>query len=195
MTHDKKFKALVRARMDATGESYAQARAALEARRDELTDVDDRALPPEPDASEREELRQLAIAQLAEACREGREQRRRRLDMWPHTPTGDLDPRAAMTRLASLFPTLRDAAGVKPWDVEAFVAWTCGPAPGGGAREAARFVLQVWNFDEDWTAYAQGLGIECGSALIPFNVVRAMNRWDRDHAEAMLEWLRAPFYP
>jgi hypothetical protein len=63
-------------------------------------------------------------------------------------------------------------------NVEAFVEWTCGPAPGGGALEAARFVLQVWNSDVDWTAFARELGIECGNALVPFNVVRAMGRWD-----------------
>jgi hypothetical protein len=195
MTDDKKFKARVRARMDATGESYAQARAALEPQRLELASVDTRMLPLEPDAHELEELRQLASVQLDEARREGEEQQRRRLEMWPHTPTGDLDPRAAMTRLASLFPTLRDAAGVKPWNVEAFVTWACGPAPGGGAIEAARFVLQVWNSDVDWTEFAREVGIEGGGALTPFNVVRAMARWDRDHAEAMLAWLRAPFYP
>jgi hypothetical protein len=195
MTDDKKFKARVRARMDATGESYAQARAALEPQRPKLASVDTRMLPREPDAHELEELRQLATTQLEEGRREGVGQRRRRLEMWPHTPTGDLDPDAAMTRLASLFPSLRDAAGVKPWNVEAFVTWTCGPAPGGGAIEAARFVLQVWSSDVDWTEFAREVGIEGGSALAPFNVVRAMGRWDRDHAEAMLAWLRAPFYP
>ena len=192
MTHDKKFKARVRARMDATGETYAQARAALEAQRDEL--ADNRG-PVLPDARELEALHQLAEAQLAEAFRDAEEQQRRRRELWPHTPTGDLDPRAAMTRLASLFPTLRGAAGVKPWNVEAFVTWACGPAPGGGALEAARFVLQVWNCNEDWTAFAREIGIESGEALVPFNVVRAMARWDRDHAEAMLAWLRTPFYP
>jgi hypothetical protein len=66
------------------------------------------------DPQELEGLRQAAVAQLTEALREDEEQRRRRRALWPHTPTGDLDPRAAMTRLATLFPALRDAAGVKP---------------------------------------------------------------------------------
>lgn len=194
MTEDKKFKARVRARMDATGETYAQARAALKAQRDEVIEVWS-ASSLEPDAKEMEDLRRIAVTELAAARREGEEEQRRRREQWPHTSTGDLDATAAMTRLAKLFPTLRDAAGVKPWNVEAFVAWACGPAPGAGAIEAARFVLQVWNFNEDWQAYARELGIECGEALVPFNIVRAMARWDRSHVEAMLAWLRAPFYP
>ena len=190
MTHDKKFKAQVRARMDATGESYTAARAALEPRREELQG--DGAMPlNETD----DETRDKVLQDFAEELRAVSELKKRRSAAWPHTTTGDLDSRAAMTRLACLFPTLGDAAGVHPRNPEAFVAWTCGPAPGAGALEAARFVLQVWNWDEDWATFARENGIDGADILVPFNVVRAMARWDCAHQDAMLAWLRTPFFP
>jgi len=191
MTHDKKFKAQVRARMDATGESYTAARAALEPQGEDLQQGDEAMRLNEVD----DETRASVLEQFAEELRAANEVKKRRFAAWPHTTTGDLDARAAMTRLACSFPTLGDAAGLRPWNVEAFVDWACGPAPGAGALEAARFVLQVWNYDEDWVAFARANGIDGADVLVPFNVVRATARWDREHHEAMLAWLRAPFFP
>ncbi len=61
----------------------------------------------------------------------------KRRELW-----GDIGP-GAMTRLAKMFPTLREADGVEPWDAMRLLEWLCGPAPGTGARWAGLFVLGV----------------------------------------------------
>lgn len=48
------------------------------------------------------------------AARNAARERNRR---WPQRSDGTVDTRAAMTTLARLFPTLRDADGVDPFDV------------------------------------------------------------------------------
>jgi hypothetical protein len=114
---------------------------------------------------------------------------------WPRTSRGDIDTRAAMTQLARSFPMLRDADGIAPWDVERFVTWSCGPQATGGSLHASRFVLHVWNSEEDWSAYASSLGIEGALALVPFNLSAALSTWDEEHAEAFRAWARWPFWP
>ncbi len=101
---------------------------------------------------------------------------------WPE------DTREAMTVLCKKFPTLCDADGVEPWDVDRFIAWLNGPAPGHGAAVAGRFVLSVWNRSTDWT--------EVG--LLPpgkFDLFEALGVWDKEHKSAFLEWVIAPFWP
>lgn len=75
----------------------------------------------------------------------------RRRTLW-----GEIGP-GSMTRLARMFPTLREADGVDPWSSTRFLAWLCGPAPGSGAYWAGLFILGVWN-DLDWRE-------EAGAAL------------------------------
>lgn len=111
------------------------------------------------------------------------------------------DNRARMTRLCKSFPTLVMADGVEPWNAERFLRWvlTSG-APGSGARHAAKFVLQVWNSETDWAAWARtpvaddGLGIS-DAELAPFNVCQALGVWDADHADAFRTWCYLPFWP
>src|SRR4051794_7009953 len=55
-----------------------------------------------------------------------------------------------MTTLCDSFPTLREADGVNPWNVDRFESWLQSGAPGHGARCAGRFVLSVWNPYHDW---------------------------------------------
>ena len=50
-----------------------------------------------------------------------------------------------MALLCHSFPSLRDAYGVNPWDQHSFARWASGPAPTHGSRQAAAFVLAVWN--------------------------------------------------
>jgi hypothetical protein len=66
---------------------------------------------------------------------------------------GEIGP-GAMTRLARMFPGLRDADGVDPWDALRLLEWLCGPAPTSGSTWAALFVLGVWN-DLDWNEAAK----------------------------------------
>jgi hypothetical protein len=61
---------------------------------------------------------------------------------------GEIGPES-MTRLAKMFPSLRDADGIDPWDSLRLLEWLCGPAPTSGSSEAALFVLGVWH-DLDW---------------------------------------------
>jgi hypothetical protein len=101
---------------------------------------------------------------------------------WPH----DIDE--AMSVLGRMFPSLRGAPGVDPWDVARLVEWLNGPAPGSGARWAGRFLLGVWNADTDWTE----LDLEPPGR---FDLFRAMSAWDDAHVSAMKAWIEAPFWP
>jgi hypothetical protein len=90
--------------------------------------------------------RQLEEERLRETDR-----RIRRRELW-----GEIGP-GSMTRLARLFPALNAADGVDPWDVDRFMEWLVGPAPGSGAFWAGLFVLGVWNPTTDWSEYATTL--------------------------------------
>lgn len=71
----------------------------------------------------------------------------KRRELW-----GEIGP-GAMTRLAKLFPSLRDAPGVDPWDALKLLDWLCSGAATSGNTAAGLFVLGVWN-DSDWTEIA-----------------------------------------
>lgn len=85
-----------------------------------------------------------------------------------------------MLDLVESFPSLRGL--LQRWEAKRFEAWAAGPAPSSGAREAARFVLEVWNPGVEW---------ECGR----FDWHRALALWDEGHRAAFLAWLQDPFYP
>jgi hypothetical protein len=89
---------------------------------------------------------------------------------------------ATMEELALSFHGLRAADGVRPFDAETLDAWACGPAPGSGALNAARFVLSVWNSRAKW---------RCGR----FDVVDALSCWDAEHRAAFLAWAQEPCWP
>lgn len=55
-----------------------------------------------------------------------------------------------MSELAGLFPTLKRASGVKPWNASQFVRWAIFHGHGSGSAHAVRFLLSVWNPDSDW---------------------------------------------
>lgn len=84
-----------------------------------------------------------------------------------------------MRAIADSFPTLRGVLEV--WDPERLDRWACGPEPGSGARNAARFVLSVWD-RRDW---------ECGR----FELHRALGCWDDKHGAAFLAWVKNPWWP
>lgn len=60
------------------------------------------------------------------------------------------DRHQAMSELASLFPTLKKASGVKPWKASQFVRWAIFHGHCSGSAHAVRFLLSVWNPDSDW---------------------------------------------
>lgn len=72
-----------------------------------------------------------------------------------------------------------------------FATWA---KPGsGGQRDAALFVLSVWNQDTDWRELA-GLSRDDGPTGGRFDVHRALGNWDREHREAFIVWAREPWW-
>ena len=128
-----------------------------------------------------EAKKELAIAQAREALQR---------NVW-----GKIGPEA-VTRLCRLFPSLREAAGVDPWDSLELLKWTLAGKSHGEVL-AAKFVLSVWNNSTDWEKVARDNGlITAANEHFPrFDVFEAMGSWDREHVEAMLSWLKLPFWP
>jgi hypothetical protein len=116
---------------------------------------------------------------------------RARQTVWP------TDNRAAMTVLGRMFPSLRDAAGVDPWDVDALVGWLNTGAYSKAERCAGLFLLSVWNGD-DWCAY--GLKVRRPAykelrRIGRFDFNDAWACWDERNRAAALAWLTCPFWP
>jgi hypothetical protein len=89
---------------------------------------------------------------------------------------------AKLAELARRFPTLRDAEGLDPWDPDIFDSWAASAAPGSGALNAARFILELWNQDAEW---------KCGA----FKATKAVGIWDDAHLAAFRSWVEAPWFP
>jgi hypothetical protein len=108
----------------------------------------------------------------------------------------------SMARLVASFPTLRRSLGgvlidgLGEWNANVFLTWACGPEPGSGARDAARFVLSVWNSSTDWDAAARDLRLlKRGQRLGRFEAVKAISNWDAEHLAAFIAWTELPFWP
>lgn len=92
-----------------------------------------------------------------------------------------IDKTDRLVALALSFPTLSDAPLI-PWKPEKLDAWACGPVPGAGAFEAARFVLSIWNDSVQW---------KCGR----FDLQKALGCWDSGHRKAFNSWANDPWWP
>ncbi len=77
--------------------------------------------------------------------------------------------------MAMAFPTLRDAAGVAPWNPNRLDIWASEEADSPEAIAAAQFLLSRWNPGCEW---------ECGG----FDPHRAFAAWDSPHRLAYLDW-------
>lgn len=89
---------------------------------------------------------------------------------------------------------LAPAPGVGPLSVDLFMLdrWAAGepdahtdrrgPFPGDAAKEAARFVLGLWNSTHAW---------KCGT----FSFFRALRVWDQEQHAAFRSYVNAPFIP
>lgn len=91
-----------------------------------------------------------------------------------------------MAALAELFPSMREVA--LPWDVHRLIGWLNSGAPTSGSRQAAYFLLNVWNRDTNWKT-------EGVRGWKQFDVVHACGIWDEAHLRAFLAWVAAPFFP
>lgn len=88
-----------------------------------------------------------------------------------------LSPNLALAELAKLFPSLRDAPGLDPFDEVRFADWMKSDAP-PQAVHAARLVLSVWE-----------------NTPSTFNLIEAFQNWDDEHREAYVAWFQRPLMP
>ena len=106
------------------------------------------------------------------------------------------DPLSTVDRLERLvrsFPALRltPATLVHPWDPAAFASYyRCGSS---GEKDAALFVLSVWNPQTDWRRVAK-LARDRSPTGGLFDVHRALGNWDRRNRAAFLEWAQNPWW-
>jgi hypothetical protein len=154
---------------------------------------------------------QVVAAESAEAAREVTDELRRqgarsarRRVLW-----GDGGSQEAMARLCALFPSLRRRNIGTPlatgawtrhgprWDALDVLRFLCLDAHSHGEALAARFVLSVWNPNADWDEEARKAGLltDPEQRVRRFDLFEAMGTWDDEHREAMLTWLRDPFWP
>lgn len=113
----------------------------------------------------------------------------------PHWPSAG---RVALSQLGELFPSLVGVPGINPWNEDELLRWLFSGAPTSGSREAALFLLGVYNGTTDWTAFAKGEGLLPAKApadALRFDLFHAMGVWDARHVEAFLAWIDAPFWP
>jgi hypothetical protein len=97
-------------------------------------------------------------------------------------------------RLARSFTALRRAphALFQPWDALRFAEFY---RPGSsGEKDAALFVLSVWNPSTNWKRLAK-LSRDRGPTGGFFDVHRALGNWDDANRAAFLEWARNPWWP
>jgi hypothetical protein len=88
--------------------------------------------------------------------------------------------------LVRSFHTLATAPGVTgrgdELDLLTLDAWAASPMCGNGAREAAAFVLNLWDSRRAWAVGA-------------FNVFHAIGAWDDKQRAAWQAWAANPFRP
>jgi len=111
--------------------------------------------------------------------------------VWVEFPTDD-----RFQRLAFAFGSLKDAAGIHPWQPMALLRWLCsGRAQGRDAEHAARFLLGAWNTSTDWTEIAAEQEHPHPHAAKRFDVYDALLCWNRSQREAFLDWVHYPYFP
>lgn len=109
-------------------------------------------------------------------------------------------PRMNILALARSFPSLTDVPSeffyighgdvrFTPDGAVDFAKWAC--VKGGGGRDAALFVLSVWNSTTDWREWLRRDDEALGGY---FDVHRALGVWDPGHREAFLAWARDPWW-
>jgi len=101
----------------------------------------------------------------------------------------DLNDREVQTRtriveLARSFHTLRRADGLEPWNADKFARWA-GFNVSDYSRQAAAFVLMVWNRHHPW---------KFGKFLARFDLAEALLIWDQDMRAAWQDWAADPWF-
>jgi hypothetical protein len=107
---------------------------------------------------------------------------------------GDRGTIERFERLARSFPALRSAPNAlfHPWHALRFAEHY--RSGSGGEKDAALFVLSVWNPTTDWRKLAK-LARDRGPTGGLFDVHRALGNWDTSNRAAFLAWARDPWWP
>lgn len=97
-------------------------------------------------------------------------------------------------QLVRSFPTLRHVSAelFRPWDAVRFAQLF--RSASGGEKDAALFVLSVWNPTTDWRKLAK-LARDRSPTGGFFDVHRALGNWDFENCAAFLAWARDPWWP
>jgi len=108
-------------------------------------------------------------------------------------------PRNDLEALARSFPTLAEVSneffekGRFRFDQAShFARWA--RIGGGGQRDAALFVLSVWNSNVDWAIEENGGLSRGGDRGGFFDLHRALGNWDDGHRAAFLAWAESPWW-
>ena len=88
-----------------------------------------------------------------------------------------LGPHSAVVELAHMFPSLREAPGLDPFDEVRFEVWMKEDAS-LQAQHAAKLVFSVWE-----------------NMPQAFKLTDAFRDWDDEHREAYVAWFRRPLMP
>ncbi len=88
-----------------------------------------------------------------------------------------MSPNLAVAELAYIFPSLRKAPGLEPFDEGRFEDWMKTEAS-PVAKHAAKLVLSVWENEPQ-----------------SFNLTEAFCDWDDEHREAYVAWFNRPLMP
>jgi len=91
-------------------------------------------------------------------------------------------PEIRMLLLAQTFPALWNTPGINPWNALVVDEWASSGSATHGELCAARFVLAVWDVNQDW---------RCGQ----FDLMNALRIWDEWHRKAFLELAANPWWP
>jgi hypothetical protein len=94
---------------------------------------------------------------------------------------GNSDENQEIEQLAATCKCLIDKPGVSPWDATSLDSWASSGIPSHGELVTARFLLAVWNPNENWTSGR-------------FDVMDALSVWDESHREMFLDWAADPWW-
>lgn len=107
-------------------------------------------------------------------------------------PMNNVQRLEALARSFSSFRDRLPAELFRPWDATKFAEY-CAPMS-SGEKEAALFVLSVWNWMDDWAQFGLSRGPKEDAFRGRFDVHRALSSWDDDHTKAFLAWASAPWW-
>ena len=111
-------------------------------------------------------------------------------------PLVDFEPhKRRIAALAASFPSLVDKPGTRPWDALELLRWLCEGGGSSGGKKTARFVLGVWDPNNDWVEVARDNEIANPEQASRFELFEAMRVWDAPHVAAFVAWVQAPFWP